>query len=182
MLVVQDNEDPLKRYNGAAADQSRVNVTAIRYIVENVHAHQKSFKIHAEPVRPSFLRDRVKQYHPFINAVLNAYGSNRASDGPGRATFTGEEKRKLLTKSPFIFETTLSTDIVNSSHDLHYNKRKRATWRKVDFNDENLFAMFPEYMKHDIMKLNAGPYFCNKARGYISELTKRYQDISFWKV
>ena len=44
MPVIQDPDHPLKRYDREEADESRVNVTAIRYIVENGHAHQKGFK------------------------------------------------------------------------------------------------------------------------------------------
>ena len=69
MPVIQDPVDPLKRYNREKADESRVYVTAIRYIVENIHAHQKHFKIHAEPVTAKFMKERFFGNHIIAHNV-----------------------------------------------------------------------------------------------------------------
>ena len=141
-----------------------------------IYSKRSRWKPHAEPVTAKFMKERFFGYHFFINATINAYGTTWASEGPGKQAFTGEEKRKLLTEKPFILETSLSTDIVDSTHDLHYVKRRRAIWREVDYDDESLQAMFPDLMRKDIMAFNAGPYLHNKAHGYMRQLISHYQE------
>ena len=49
------DDDKHERYVKGLVDVSRTNVTAIRLFVENIHGHQKNFKIHNDAVTKHFL-------------------------------------------------------------------------------------------------------------------------------
>ena len=88
----------LGRYPRELVNVSRNQVTSIRYIVENVQASQKHFKIHCDPVTPKFVKDRFHQYHPLINATERVW-VDKSIRWPSR-DFVGEEKAMLLRENP----------------------------------------------------------------------------------
>ena len=168
--------DETGRYQQQLVNESRVEVTSIRHVVENVFGAQKHFKIHCDPVTPKFVKDRFSSYHPFINATLNAYGANRASEGPRSQTFTDQQRHRLLTNNPSLLETSLVSDIFVPGHILEHRRFKRTNWREVNYDDPELMTIFPSSSAKFVMSINAGPYLVRKAQGYIPALIDRFKE------
>ena len=167
--------DVTGRYEQHQVNQSRMEVTSIRHVVENVFSAEKHFKIHSDPVTPQFLKERFPLYHPFINATLNAYGASRASEGPRSQTFTDQQRHRLLTNNPSLLETTLVSDIFVAGNILDHRRYKRTNWREVNYDDPELMSIFPSSSEKFVMSINAGPYLVKKARGYIPALLDRFR-------
>ena len=169
------DKDETNRYSAADANNSRILATSLRYIVENLHGAQKHFLLQKSEVRYGFFRARFWQYHPFINALLNCYGSTRASEGPPRETFTAEERERLLKENPSLIETSLCADMVTHGHVLFWKTRRKSIWREVEYDDPALRSLFPHSSEKFVMSLNGGPYLTRKAKGYIKALLDHYK-------
>ena len=163
IMPCKKTDKETKQYEKMAVNYSRSHVTAIRFIVENLHAWEKLFLLLRVENQHSFLLKHFKIVN-FVAASLNHFGYQRKT-GKISQTFSALEKFELLTKEhPLIFESQLNDFLMTNDHPLSY--RKRQNWKELNFSQ--ISDIFPDVTVRDIQTLTGGPYLLHKALGYVT--------------
>ena len=170
----------LKQYTRHDVDESRTYVTAIRYIVEQIHGAQKQWKLLASEFTIRWGERHFLEIHMIINGFLNAFGINKRTLGKTR-TFTDIERFAQLTKNEFIIDTPLYNLITTPDHDLHYTKRGQACWSEIFYDDSQLRNAFFRMSVKQIQSLTAGPFLHRKAGGYKKTQLQLFIERQQWR-
>ena len=155
------------RVSSERADFTRQKVTSVRHIVENIHSHQKTWKIQGEKQNMDFLENNFMSYHKILNGCLNYFGINHRS-GLTVSRFRDEERYDLIKNNPHIIESDLSSYLCLPGHDLEFKKRGMTVWREAYHDSDMLIHKFPELTDLDIDALTGGIYQRKKSKAYIS--------------
>ena len=166
--------DETNRYSKQEADQSRLEVTSIRHIVENIHAHQKKYQIQKHPVDLQYLKRHFTKYYRFVNSLINRFGfttrgNPQGSNNPSNAFNHRNPNRFLqLINNPCIIDSNLSTVMFDKDHDVYWARRRKNLWREKVYNDPELLALFPRLSENDMRNLTGGSYHLKTAHGYVT--------------
>ena len=165
VMPCKKTDKETKQYEKEPVNYSRSHVTAIKFIVENLHAWEKLFLMVRVENKHSFLTKHFGILN-FVAASLNYFGYRRKT-GKTCETFTALEKFNLLTKEhPMIFDSHLNGFLMTNDHALNY--RKRQNWTELNFSQ--ISNIFPDVTVRDIQTLTGGPYLLHKALGYVSHV------------
>ena len=163
--------DETSRYPSEEVDRTRVLVTSIRHIVENVHAQMKTWHIQRRPLDRAYMDRHFLQHHRFINGLINRFGFNRRT-GAVNPTMTAADRLECLLDNPLIIETDLSSRIFNQG-ELQWNRVNRSAWDEQTMDFGQLVSRFPTLTNFDLDCFTGGPYLRRKASAYV-QLQKDY--------
>ena len=156
--------DPVtKQYPTRVADESRLEITSLRWAVEVFHRRIKTFGICSNIHQLDFVLANFNEIYRFLTASITLFGYSRRCNTQS-TLFNATEKFMLLANNPYLFNCTIKDQVHNSDSVIHPRKRRHFT--EVSYKDANLILKFQHLTSDMILKLSGGRFLFEKSKSY----------------
>ena len=152
-----------KQYPTAIADQSRLEITSLRWPVEVFHRRIKTFGICSNTHQLQFVEKNFNEVYKFLTSSIKIFGYSRRCNTES-TLFSATDKYMLLAVNPYIFNCTIKDQVHNVDSVIHPRKRRHFT--EVYYKDTNLIRRFNHLTEDMILKLSGGIFLFNKSKSY----------------